>query len=86
MSQQHQIQEIDFEGDWMILSVDGQVYRILIAQVSKRLATASDAERRMYRVSPSGYGIHWLAVDEDLSVNGLIQMAVETSNVYRTLG
>jgi len=29
----------------------------------------------MYRISPSGYGIHWYAIDEDLTTKGLIQLA-----------
>ncbi|MBX7175313.1 MAG: DUF2442 domain-containing protein [Saprospiraceae bacterium] len=31
---------------------------------------ASDADRRDYQLSPSGYGIHWPKLDEDLSING----------------
>lgn len=73
MSKQHDVQSIAFEGEWMVLSVDGRIYRLPLAQVSKRLASASEAERQMYRVSPSGYGIHWFALDEDLSINGLIK-------------
>jgi len=29
----------------------------------------------MYRISPSGYGIHWYAIDEDLTTQGLIKLA-----------
>lgn len=79
MSKQHDVQSINFEGEWMILSVDGQVHRLPLAQVSKRLAAASEAERQMYRVSPSGYGIYWFALDEDLSINGLIRLAATVS-------
>lgn len=79
MSKQHDVHSINFEGEWMVLSVDGQVYRLPLAQVSKRLASSSDAERQMYRVSPSGYGIHWFTLDEDLSINGLIKLATTES-------
>lgn len=75
MSKQHEVNSLVFEGDWMILSVDGQSYRLPWAQVSERLAQATDIERQTFRVAPSGYGIHWPLVDEDLSINGLIQFA-----------
>jgi len=29
----------------------------------------------MYRISPSSYGIHWYAIDEDLTTQGLIKLA-----------
>lgn len=75
MSKQHEVESLDFEGDWMILEVDGQVYRLPLAQVSDRLANASEADRKIYRIAPSGYGIHWPTLDEDLSINGLLRLA-----------
>jgi Protein of unknown function (DUF2442) len=69
------VESLDFEGDWMTLGVDGQVYRLPLAQVSDRLANASEADRKIYRIAPSGYGIHWTTLDEDLSINGLLKLA-----------
>jgi hypothetical protein len=37
-----------------------------------RLLHASPAERDAYRISPSGQGLHWEALDEDISVAGLL--------------
>ena len=68
----HNVQSIDFEGAEMVLAVDERIYRIDLKSVSDRLAKASDATRRSYRISPSGYGIHWPEIDEDLSIDGLI--------------
>jgi hypothetical protein len=59
----------------MTLGVDGQVYRLPLAQASQRLANASEADRKIYRIAPSGYGIHWPTLDEDLSINGLLKLA-----------
>ena len=56
----------------MVLTVDGQVYRVDLPSVSARLAKANDAARRSYSISPSGYGIYWTDIDEDLSIDGLI--------------
>lgn len=79
MGKQHEVGNLDFEGDWMILTVDGQGYRLLLTQVSERLANATEADRQIYRIAPSGYGIHWPALDEDLSINGLLKLAAVQS-------
>ena len=42
---------------------------------SERLAHASQAERDRAELSPSGYGIHWPLIDEDLAVGPLVQTA-----------
>ena len=71
----HDVQMIDFEGTKMVLTVDGQVYRVDLPSDSARLANAKDAARRSYSVSPSGYGVHWPVIDEDLTIDGLIASA-----------
>jgi len=55
--------------------VDGQVYRVDLPSVSARLANAKVAARRSYSISPSGYGVHWPDIDEDLTIDGLIASA-----------
>jgi len=75
MDKQFKVSNIDFNGEWIILSVNEDTYEIPIAQASKKLAQATDIERKMYRISPSGYGIHWYAIDEDLTTKGLIKLA-----------
>lgn len=42
---------------------------------SERLAHASPLERSKVELSPSGYGIHWPLLDEDLAVGPLLSMA-----------
>jgi hypothetical protein len=71
----HDVERVDFDGDTLVLAVDGKTFRVRVKEVSDRLAQASDAARRFYRISPSGYGIHWPEVDADLSVDGLIRAA-----------
>ena len=75
MDKQYNVSNIDFNGELMILSVDGKTYQIPIVQASKRLAQATDIERKMYCISTSGYGIHWYTIDEDLTTKGLIKLA-----------
>ncbi len=72
---QHTVQSLEFRGPMLLLTVDGQTYEIAIAEASARLAQASESDRNHYRIAPSGYGIHWPTLDEDLSINGLIKLA-----------
>ena len=79
MNQFHKVEAVEFDGGTLILRADGEVYRVTTAAVSERLAQASPTAQRSFRVSPSGYGIHWPELDEDLSVDGLIRSAQGTS-------
>ncbi len=56
----------------MRLTVDGCAYTINLAEHSRKLVSASAQQKRRFEVSPSGYGIHWPELDEDLSIDGLI--------------
>lgn len=76
MTRLHEVQGIDFDGATMLLHVDGVVYRVALPACSRRLADATDAERRRYIVSPSGYGVHWPEIDEDLSIDGLLRISL----------
>ena len=38
-----------------------------------RLASGTPKERRQWRLIAAGIGIHWPALDEDISVEGLLQ-------------
>ncbi|MCX7049758.1 MAG: DUF2442 domain-containing protein [Candidatus Sumerlaeota bacterium] len=68
----HEVEQIKFHGTTMLLRVDGKEHRIDIASQSQRLAAASPEQRDHFVISPSGYGIHWPDLDEDLSIDGLI--------------
>lgn len=70
----HQVERLGFDGDIMVLRVDGAEHRFLLSEVSPKLLAASQAEREKYEISPSGYGIHWPALDEDLSIDGLLSI------------
>ena len=72
MDKAHDIQSLKISGGLMFLSVDGQQYQVDIHQQSERLAAATQQEQENFQVSPTGYGIHWPDLDEDLSIDGLI--------------
>ena len=57
----------------MILSIDESEIRVDLSTISEKLLAASDIERAVYKISPSGYGIHWPLIDEDISVNELVK-------------
>jgi hypothetical protein len=42
---------------------------------SERLARASSLERSRAELSPSGYGIHWPLLDEDLAIGPLLELS-----------
>lgn len=68
----HHVSGVEVCDDQLRVVVDGKSLVFSLAAVSPRLARATPAERRLFEVSPSGYGIHWPLVDEDLSIDGLL--------------
>ena len=72
MGKAHDVQVLSFSGATMRLNVDGTVHEIDLANQSRRLARASQAQRENVEISPAGYGLHWPDIDEDLSIDGLI--------------
>ncbi len=72
MKKIHDVQQVAFSGDFLLLQVDGKNYRFALADISPSLLAASSSVRENFEISPSGYGIHWPAIDEDLSIDGLL--------------
>ena len=72
MDKAHDVRNVSVSGCLLHLDVDGKSYEIDLARQSQRLARATQGQRERVEVSPSGYGLHWPEVDEDLSVDGLI--------------
>jgi hypothetical protein len=68
----YKISNIYFEQENLIIVLNNQKYSFRISEISEKLAKADDQERNNFKVSPSGYGIHWPTIDEDLSINGLL--------------
>jgi len=68
----HRIKNIKFESETLYIMIDDKSYTFNLRSLSTRLLNASDAEPNNYQISPSGYGIHWPSIDEDLSIDGLL--------------
>ena len=71
----HTIQEIIFGPTTISLIIDGKQIKINLEDVSEKLIKATDLQRNFYKISPSGYGIHWPLIDEDLSVSALLKLS-----------
>ena len=71
----HTIQDISFEKDMMILTIDGRNITVALDKVSAKLKNADEIQRQLFKISPSGYGIHWPLLDEDLAVDYIIKIA-----------
>lgn len=72
MNQYYRLTDLHFQGDWLVLTIDGEEKKFLVQGISPLLAGASEEERNTFEISPSGYGIHWPSLDEDLSIDGLL--------------
>ncbi len=72
MNKFHDVRNLNFKGNRLTVEIDGEVGEYDLNDVSQRLSGASDMERMIHEVSPSGYGIYWPLIDEDISVDGLL--------------
>ena len=72
MNKFHNIESVKFEENTLILKIDNKNHKFDLDKCSSKLLNASKIQRDNYEVSPSGYGIHWPMIDEDLSIDGLL--------------
>ncbi len=77
MEKAHDVTDVRFEEERLVLVVDGRVSSIALAECSGKLLQASAEQRARFVISASGYGIHWPELDEDLSVDRLIGVQKE---------
>ncbi len=72
MNKFHTIESLEFEENTLILEIDKKTHKFDLNKYSSKLLNASKNQRDNYEISPSGYGIHWPMLDEDLSIDGLL--------------
>jgi len=58
--------------DALLVELEDRTAVIPWTNCSSRLASAREVERTLAELSPSGYGIHWPLLDEDLAVGPLV--------------
>lgn len=72
MDKYHVVESIQFQGELLCVKIDGQDYEFDLKKHSEKLLNANEKIRNHYQLSPSGYGISWPDIDEDLSIDGLL--------------
>lgn len=72
MKKFHIIERLLVDGDQLLIDIDGHQHSFDLRDISPKLASASITERQKFELSPSGYGIHWSLIDEDISIDGLL--------------
>ena len=72
MNKHHDLSNLKFENGFLVISIDGETKKFQLNKISPLLENASDEERNNFEISPSGYGIHWPLLDEDISIDGLL--------------
>ena len=72
MNKYHDVKKVEFDYNELHIIVDGKEYTYKLRNVSNKLLKATYEQRMKFEISPSGYGIHWPLIDEDLSIDGLL--------------
>ena len=69
---------VRIESRVLIIEKDGNVFQFDIKNISDKLSSATDGLLNQFTVSPSGYGIHWDLIDEDISIPALLNEPFES--------
>ncbi len=72
MKKYHDISNLKLEDGLLFITIDGEPKRFQLNEISPLLEKALEEERNNFEISPSGYGIHWPLLDEDISIDGLL--------------
>ncbi|MFA7566699.1 MAG: DUF2442 domain-containing protein [Alkalispirochaeta sp.] len=70
---QREIRIVSADTDQLILEIDGKKISAKWKELSTRLAEAPQMTREVIEISPTGYGLHWPLIDEDLSIDGILR-------------
>ncbi|MBN8570828.1 MAG: DUF2442 domain-containing protein [Ignavibacteria bacterium] len=73
-SRVYNVKNVNFYNNTLNINIDGKDYSFDITSLSEKLTSATIQEKSFFNISPSGYGIHWPAIDEDLSIEGLLSL------------
>jgi hypothetical protein len=78
------VKDVRFSEDTMAVDlIDGRTIIVPLAWYPKLLDATAD-QRRNWKISSAGYGIHWPDVDEDLSTEGLLHGAPAAPQPVKT--
>ncbi|MDP2751634.1 MAG: DUF2442 domain-containing protein [Rhodocyclaceae bacterium] len=73
MNEYHRVEnaKVDDSG-CLSMTIDGQASTVQLRQLTQCLCKATYEQIAKFEISPSGYGIHWPLIDEDISIDGLL--------------
>jgi hypothetical protein len=78
------VKDVRFTGDTLVVDLlDGRTIIVPLVWYPKLLAAAPE-QRRNWKLSSAGYGMHWPDIDEDLSTEGLLRGAPAAPEPVRT--
>ncbi|MGI9228886.1 MAG: DUF2442 domain-containing protein [Gammaproteobacteria bacterium] len=72
MKKNHEVKNVNITKGILSLIVDGGSIQKNLNELSFILANATEEEQKEFEISPSGYGIYWPLIDEDISIDGLL--------------
>jgi hypothetical protein len=72
MKKYHDISNLKYEDGFLVITIDGEPKKFALKKISPVLEKALEEERNNFEISPSGYGIHWPLLDEDISIDALL--------------
>ena len=79
-----QVKDVRFTDDTLAVDLmDGRTIIVPLVWYPRLLDAAPD-QRRNWKLSSAGYGIHWPDIDEDLSTEGLLRGAPAAPETLRT--
>ena len=84
MIKHHELSDVKICGGILSLVVDGSRLSRDLRDLSPVLRRASDEDLQVFELSPSGYGINWPRIDEDISIDGLLGITHAPDQIRRT--
>jgi hypothetical protein len=66
--------KVEAKTDGLWITTKSGEYLIPWEECSAKLAHATELQRTFLETTPSGYGIHWPLLDEDLAVGPLVKV------------
>ena len=84
MNKYHRVSNVQVVDGFLCFEVDGEEVRQTLESLSALLGRATAEEISTFEVSPSGYGIHWPLLDEDISIDGMLGIVHRLSEVKKT--
>ncbi len=84
MDKYHHIKNIKIENGLLVINVDGHQIKSSLEEISKTLSEANQEEQNTFEISPSGYGVHWPLLDEDIAIDDLLGVEHKPNQKKRT--